>query len=300
MSNWTVDDMMYSPGQWAYKEFEAWAQQAELDRNFQPGQAKHIIEVFDKALKSADQRGVLSRVLNDLEAKKLITRGNRQHIEQKGGRIFHHLRELHQRSQAPQATPGAPRAAPRMPQRPIQPINIQRIEQIARTKGYVWFYKSSENPTTECFGNYHTNSVPVLGNRTSEGAFLALKYGFDPTDPRNPFKDLTEAGDALYKLNMKLEHDGRPAWKTIDNVSAMKHVLAAKYLPGTPEAAALLATGNAYLVEHSARDSFWGDGGDGSGRNMLGTLLMELRANLGGTGVVAKPANYLRDAPTLH
>lgn len=295
MSNWVVDDRMYSPGQWAYKEFEAWAQQAELDRNFQPGQAKHIIGVFDKALHAVNQRGVLATVLNDLEAKKLITRGNRQHIEQKAGRIFHHLRELHQHSQAPQATPGAPRSA----QHQIQPINIQRIQEIARKEGYVWFYKLSENPTTECFGNYHTNSIPVLGNRTSEGAFLALKYGFDPTDPRNPFKNLTEAGDALYKLNKKLEMDRRPAWKTIDNVSAMRHVLAAKYVPGTPEAAALLATGDAYLVEHSDRDSFWGDGGDGSGRNMLGNLLMEQRAALGGAGVVAKPANYLKDAPTL-
>jgi predicted NAD-dependent protein-ADP-ribosyltransferase YbiA (DUF1768 family) len=34
------------------------------------------------------------------------------------------------------------------------------------------------------------------------------------------------------------------------------------------------------LVEHTARDSYWGDGGDGSGRNRLGHLLMQLRAEL--------------------
>lgn len=33
-------------------------------------------------------------------------------------------------------------------------------------------------------------------------------------------------------------------------------------------------------MEHTENDAFWGDGGDGSGHNMLGRLLMELRAEL--------------------
>jgi N-glycosidase YbiA len=35
----------------------------------------------------------------------------------------------------------------------------------------------------------------------------------------------------------------------------------------------LLGTGNAILVEHTTNDSYWGDGGDGSGKNMLGITL---------------------------
>jgi predicted NAD-dependent protein-ADP-ribosyltransferase YbiA (DUF1768 family) len=42
----------------------------------------------------------------------------------------------------------------------------------------------------------------------------------------------------------------------------------------------LLATGDADLIEHTATDAYWGDGGDGSGRNMLGKILMEVRARL--------------------
>jgi N-glycosidase YbiA len=34
----------------------------------------------------------------------------------------------------------------------------------------------------------------------------------------------------------------------------------------------------AQLVEHTANDSYWGDGGDGSGRNRLGALLEQVRA----------------------
>ena len=42
----------------------------------------------------------------------------------------------------------------------------------------------------------------------------------------------------------------------------------------------LLDTGDRKIVEHTKRDSYWGDGGDGSGKNMLGILLMKLRSEL--------------------
>eukprot|EP01119_Soliformovum_irregulare_P003728 TRINITY_DN1476_c0_g1_i3.p2 TRINITY_DN1476_c0_g1~~TRINITY_DN1476_c0_g1_i3.p2 ORF type:complete len:207 (-),score=15.43 TRINITY_DN1476_c0_g1_i3:53-673(-) len=43
----------------------------------------------------------------------------------------------------------------------------------------------------------------------------------------------------------------------------------------------LLSTGDAYLVEHTANDRYWGDGGDGSGKNKLGYTLMAIRNELG-------------------
>jgi ribA/ribD-fused uncharacterized protein len=42
----------------------------------------------------------------------------------------------------------------------------------------------------------------------------------------------------------------------------------------------LLETGNAYLVERTMNDGYWADGGDGSGRNRLGELLMQVREEL--------------------
>jgi ribA/ribD-fused uncharacterized protein len=42
----------------------------------------------------------------------------------------------------------------------------------------------------------------------------------------------------------------------------------------------LLATGDAMLVEHTHLDSYWADGGDGSGQNKLGLLLMQVRDEL--------------------
>ena len=46
----------------------------------------------------------------------------------------------------------------------------------------------------------------------------------------------------------------------------------------------LLATGDKELVENAPGDYYWGCGADGSGRNMLGRILMELRAELRGEG----------------
>jgi hypothetical protein len=42
----------------------------------------------------------------------------------------------------------------------------------------------------------------------------------------------------------------------------------------------LLDTGNRQLVEHTKHDSYWGDGGDGTGQNHLGKILMRVRQEL--------------------
>ena len=42
----------------------------------------------------------------------------------------------------------------------------------------------------------------------------------------------------------------------------------------------LLETGKARLVESTNAEKFWSDGGDGSGRNMMGVLLMKVRGDI--------------------
>ena len=42
----------------------------------------------------------------------------------------------------------------------------------------------------------------------------------------------------------------------------------------------LLSTKKLKLVEHTKRDTYWGDGEDGSGKNMLGILLTKLRDDI--------------------
>ena len=60
----------------------------------------------------------------------------------------------------------------------------------------------------------------------------------------------------------------------------MRRALRTKFEQHSKLKSLLLSTGDAELIEHTRNDSYWADGGDGSGKNRLGILLMELRAEL--------------------
>ena len=58
--------------------------------------------------------------------------------------------------------------------------------------------------------------------------------------------------------------------------------LEAKFTQHPELMALLLSTKNKELVEHTEKDKYWADGGDGAGLNRLGCLLMRLRGELTG------------------
>ena len=71
----------------------------------------------------------------------------------------------------------------------------------------------------------------------------------------------------------------RKDWPDV-KMDIMKLALRAKFTQHEELHDMLLFTGNRPLVEHTSRDNFWGDGGDGSGDNHLGRLLEEVRDDL--------------------
>ncbi|AGC41751.1 hypothetical protein MYSTI_00393 [Myxococcus stipitatus DSM 14675] len=71
----------------------------------------------------------------------------------------------------------------------------------------------------------------------------------------------------------------RRDWDSI-KVSVMREAVRAKFSQHEDLTRLLLETGDAKLVEHTDQDDYWGDGGDGSGKNMLGRILMEIRQEL--------------------
>lgn len=75
----------------------------------------------------------------------------------------------------------------------------------------------------------------------------------------------------------------RQDWDTIKD-DAMRTALMAKFTQYLELRSLLLETGNATIVEHTENDSYWGDGGDGTGLNMLGIMLMEIRVKLRAMG----------------
>lgn len=71
----------------------------------------------------------------------------------------------------------------------------------------------------------------------------------------------------------------RPDWHSIKDAT-MREAVYAKFTQHPNLTTKLLATGEARLVEHTRNDSYWGDGGDGHGKNRLGLVLMEIRTQI--------------------
>ena len=212
-------------------------------------------------------------------------------------------------------------------QQQFHPIDPAKIRTAADRDHFVWFYKPDSNPLTACFGNFYESPRRVFGHKTAEGAFQAWKWGYTSQDRDNPFLDLT--GEEAFQLNRQLDEASQKAggkgtitvhlpngriitrnaspasvqtqdgqklpWYKGGRDYAMMVILDEKFKAGTPEAKALLATGDAWLVEHRTTkkgqgDDYWGDNYNGSGgSNMLGIDLMRQRKQLGGAGEVGFP-----------
>lgn len=71
----------------------------------------------------------------------------------------------------------------------------------------------------------------------------------------------------------------RRDWESV-KVAIMRQAVLAKFTQHENLRSLLLSTGDAKLIEHTTNDSYWADGGDGSGKNMLDQILMEVRKQL--------------------
>lgn len=76
-----------------------------------------------------------------------------------------------------------------------------------------------------------------------------------------------------------MNEGGRPDWDLVKE-QVMFEGLRAKFRQHPDLGNMLLGTGMRLLVEHTGNDAYWGDGGDGSGQNRLGQLLMAVRLEL--------------------
>jgi ribA/ribD-fused uncharacterized protein len=128
------------------------------------------------------------------------------------------------------------------------------------------------------FSNFALYPITVRGERwpTSEHFFQAQK--FEDAKVRAAIRRVKSPSEAA-RIGRDRKHRIRRDWDSA-RVAAMRDGLRAKFTQYEDLQRLLLSTGDAKLVEHTERDDFWGDGGDGSGANMLGRLLMELRDEL--------------------
>lgn len=128
------------------------------------------------------------------------------------------------------------------------------------------------------FSNFAPFPVVLKKKRwpTSEHYFQAQKF----TDPKLQ-EQIRRAPAPMVAARMGRSRKNplRRDWESV-KVGVMRDAVRAKFSQLAELEALLLSTGDATLVEHTDRDAYWGDGGDGSGRNMLGRILMEIRTEL--------------------
>jgi len=135
------------------------------------------------------------------------------------------------------------------------------------------------------FSNFAPYPIKLDGKRwpTSEHYFQAHK--FLDAAVRERIRRTASPMEAA-KLGRSRKLRLRSDWEAV-KVSIMQKAVQAKFDQHADLAALLLGTHDARLIEHAPDDAFWGDGGDGSGRNMLGQILMQLRDELRRSGRLA-------------
>lgn len=128
------------------------------------------------------------------------------------------------------------------------------------------------------FSNFTLYSVNIDGKtwKTTEHYFQAQKFE-DKTyrekiaNANSPMLAATLGRDRKQKL--------RRDWESVkDNV--MRKAVLAKFSQHDDLTQLLLSTGDAKIVEHTDNDNYWGDGGNGKGKNKLGQILMSVRNEL--------------------
>ena len=144
--------------------------------------------------------------------------------------------------------------------------------------GPINFY-NRDDPYYE-FTNFYNAPVEVDRKTwaTTEHYFQAQKFVGTPYEEQiRHFLWPRQAFD--FTRDPKVSRWRRNDWESIKE-HVMYKALLAKFTQHDDLRKLLLGTGERKLVERSPYDSYWGDGGDGTGKNRLGELLMQLRREL--------------------
>ncbi len=129
------------------------------------------------------------------------------------------------------------------------------------------------------FSNFAAFPIALKGRtwRTSEHYFQAQK--FVGTEHEEAIRQQPSPMIAA-RMGRSRKRPLRADWEQVKD-DIMREAVLAKFSQHETLRELLLATGDAEIVEHTKNDRYWGDGGDGSGQNMLGKILMEVRGMLG-------------------
>ncbi|MCM1232781.1 MAG: NADAR family protein [Ruminococcus flavefaciens] len=140
----------------------------------------------------------------------------------------------------------------------------------------IYFYKV--NDEYGCFSNFAHYGFALDEKRwmTSEHYFQAQKFcGTDYEEKIRLLDNPMKAAEMGRNRSLPLRAD----WEQVKD-DVMRKAVLAKFTQNEEIKDILLSTGKEILIEKTSDDYYWGCGKDGSGKNMLGVILMEVREEL--------------------
>lgn len=147
---------------------------------------------------------------------------------------------------------------------------------VIQAKKTIKFYHL--NQPYSFFSNFSPHSI-YLKNKiwpTTEHYFQSQKFADIPQEETIRQASSPREAAALGRdRRLPLRRD----WEIVKE-NVMREALYAKFTQHPDLQEQLLATQGSVLIEHTANDRYWGDGGDGTGLNRLGYLLMEIRQQI--------------------
>lgn len=141
----------------------------------------------------------------------------------------------------------------------------------------IYFYGSDEAPHG-CFSNFSDHGLDLDGHwwPTSEHYFQAQKYvGTRHAERIRRARTPLRAAELGRDASVPLRRD----WERVKD-DVMRRAVDAKFRTHADIREILLATGDEQIVEDTVTDHYWGRGRTGTGKNMLGRILMRTRSRL--------------------
>ncbi len=137
----------------------------------------------------------------------------------------------------------------------------------------IYFYSTREQ--YGCFSNFSLHGFELDGLywATSEHYFQAQK--FVGTPHAEQIRLLKTPKDTA-RMGRERTRPLRQDWEQVKD-DIMRQAVLSKFKTHTDIRNILLSTANEEIVENSPIDFYWGCGADGSGKNMSGKILMEVR-----------------------
>lgn len=140
----------------------------------------------------------------------------------------------------------------------------------------IYFYSTVD--TYGCFSNFSPHGLELKGLwwKTAEHYFQAQKF---VNTPHEAEIRLAKTSKQAAAMGRDRQRPLRGDWELVKD-DVMREAVHQKFLTHQDIREILLGTGEEEIVENAPGDYYWGSGADGSGKNMLGIILMEVRRQL--------------------